>query len=156
MASTVQCPRFSASRRSGVRTQGTGEDKFRGRGDGAVAALDAAVTARVPEAQPVRCAVDRAAEAERVDERLQQQQRMAEAFRPVRDQAPLAQRQQPRSQVGPIQPGRIRKRLLSATRCNRSYCTRKSQPIQASRARHFNAGAEKPISATYSRRRVQY
>ena len=76
--------------RSGVRTQGTREDELRGCGGGAVAAVDAAVTARVPEAQPVRCAVDGAAEAGRVDEGLQQQQRMAEAYRPVRDQAPLA------------------------------------------------------------------
>ena len=56
------------------------------------------------------------------------------------------------ARLGRCQPGRIGKRLLSVTRCNRSYCTRKSQPIQASRARHFKAGAEKPISATHSRR----
>ena len=95
--------------RSGVRTQGTREDKLRGRGGGAVAAVNAAVTAGVPEAQPVRCAVDGAAEAGRVDEGLQQQQRMAEAYRPVRDQAPLAQRQQPRGQVGPMPAGQDQK-----------------------------------------------
>ena len=58
---------------------------------------------------------------------------------------------------GARRPGRIRKRLLLASRCWRSYCVRKSQPIQRSRAPHFGAGAEKPISATHApRQRAAY
>ena len=58
---------------------------------------------------------------------------------------------------GTRRPGRIRKRLLLASRCWRSYWVRKSQPIQRSRAPHFSAGAEKPASATHSpRQRAAY
>ena len=95
--------------RPGVRAQGTGEDEFRDRGGGAVTAAHAPETARLPQVKPVRRAVDRAPEAGRVDEGLQQQQRMAEALRPVRDQAPLAQRQHPRGQVGPMPAGQDQK-----------------------------------------------
>ena len=65
----------------------------------AVAAAHAAEAARAPAARPVRGPVHRAAVARRVDERLQQQQRMPEARRPVAGQATLAQRQRPRAQV---------------------------------------------------------
>ena len=64
-----------------------------------VAAAHAAEAERAPDARPVRGPVHRAAVARRVDERLQQQQRMPEARRPVVGQAPPAQRQQPRAQV---------------------------------------------------------
>ncbi len=71
----------------------------RSSGRGAVAAAGAAEAARAADAGPVRGAVHRAVVARRVDERLQEQQRMAEARRPVRRQAALAQRQRPRAQV---------------------------------------------------------
>ena len=82
-----------------VGNQGSDEDELGRSGGGAVAAAHAAEAARAADAGPVRGAVHRAAEARRVDERLQQQQRMAEARRPVRRQASRAQRQHPRAQV---------------------------------------------------------
>ena len=91
--------RGAGQARPRVGNEGSDEDQL-GRGrDGAVAAAHAAEAARAPDAGPVRGAVHRAAEARRVDEGLQQQQRMAEARRPVRRQAAPAQRQHPRAQV---------------------------------------------------------
>ena len=87
-----------------VGNQGTDKDQLRCVRRLAVTAAHAPVAAGAPEAPPVRGAVDRAGEARRIDERLQQHQRMAEARRPVRGQAPLAQPQQPRGQVGPMPP----------------------------------------------------
>ena len=82
-----------------VGDQGADENQLRrGRG-GAVAAAHAAEAARAPDAGPVRRAVHRAAEARRIDEGLQQHERVAEARRPVRRQPPFAQRQHPRAQV---------------------------------------------------------
>ena len=82
-----------------VGNQGADEDQLGSARGVAVAAAHAPKAARAPDAGPVRGAVHRAAEARRVDERLQQQQRMAEARRPVRRQAAPAQRQHPRAQV---------------------------------------------------------
>jgi len=79
--------------------QGTHEHQLGAVRGGAVAAAHPAEAARTPDARPVRGAVHRAAVARRVDERLQQQQRMPEARRPVPGQAPLAQCQHPRAQV---------------------------------------------------------
>ena len=91
--------RGAGQARARVGNEGSDEDQL-GRGrDGAVAAAHAAEAARAPDAGPVRGAVHRAAEARRVDEGLQQQQRMAEPRRPVRRQAAPAQRQHPRAQV---------------------------------------------------------
>ena len=70
----------------------------------AVAAADAAEAARAADAGPVRGAVGGAAEARRIDEGLQQQQRMAEARRPVGGRAPRAQRQHARRQVRRARP----------------------------------------------------
>ncbi len=83
-----------------VGNQGADEHQLGAARRGAVAAAHAPEAARAADAGPVRGAVHRAAVPRRVDERLQQQQRMAEAFRPVRRQAPCAQRQRPRAQVG--------------------------------------------------------
>ncbi len=82
-----------------VGDQGADENQLRRGRRGAVAAAHAAEAARAPDAGPVRCAVHRAAEARRVDEGLQQHERVAEARRPVRRQPPFAQRQHPRAQV---------------------------------------------------------
>ena len=87
-----------------VGNQGTDENQLRRVRRLAVTAAHAPVAAGAPEAPPVRGAVDRAGEARRIDERLQQHRRMAKARRPVRRQAPLAQPQQPRGQVGPMTP----------------------------------------------------
>ena len=65
----------------------------------AVAAALAAEAAGPPDLDPVRGAVDGAAEAGWVDERFQQQQSMAEPGGPVADQAARAQRQHPRAEV---------------------------------------------------------
>ena len=82
-----------------VGDQGADKNQLRrGRG-GAVAAAHATEAARAPDAGPVRGAVHRAAEARRIDEGLQQHERVAEARRPVRRQPPFAQRQHPRAQV---------------------------------------------------------
>ena len=141
-----------------VGNQGADENQLRrGRG-GAVAAAHAPEAARAPDAGPVRGAVDRAAKARRVDEGLQQHERVAEARRaspPPAGRSHSASTREPR--FGARRSGRIRKRLLLAIRCWRSYCVRKSQPIQRSRAPHFRAGAEKPISATHApRQRAAY
>ena len=82
-----------------VGDQGSDEDQLGSARGVAVAAAHAAEAARAADAGPVRGAVHGAAEARRVDERLQQQQRMPEARRPVRRQAAPAQRQHPRAQV---------------------------------------------------------
>ena len=82
-----------------VGNEGTDEDQLGGAVRRAVAAAHAAEAARAADAGPVRGAVRGAAEARRVDERLEQQQRMAEAFRPVRRRPPRAQRQHARRQV---------------------------------------------------------
>ena len=150
--------RGAGQARPRVGNEGSDEDQL-GRGrDGAVAAAHAAEAARAPDAGPVRGAVHRAAEACRVDEGLQQQQRMAEARvgqSAARRHPHSASTREPR--FGTRRPGRIRKRLLLASRCWRSYWVRKSQPIQRSRAPHFSAGAEKPASATHSpRQRAAY
>ena len=71
--------RGAGQARARVGNEGSDEDQL-GRGrDGAVAAAHAAEAARAPDAGPVRGAVHRAAEARRVDEGLQQQQRMRPA-----------------------------------------------------------------------------
>ena len=93
----VECGPGQARPRGG--DQGADEDQLRrGRG-GAVAAAQATEAARAPDAGPVRGAVHRAAEARRIDEGLQQHERVAEARRPVRRQPPFAQRQHPRAQI---------------------------------------------------------
>ena len=85
-------------RRARVGDQGANEHQLGPVRGGGVAAARAE-PARAADAGPVRRAVHRAAVARRVDERLQQQQRMAEALRPVRRQPPRAQRQHLRAQV---------------------------------------------------------
>ena len=93
----VECGPGQARPRGG--DQGAHEDQLRrGRG-GAVAAAHATEAARASDAGPVRGAVHRAAEARRIDEGLQQHERVAEARRPVRRQPPFAQRQHPRAQI---------------------------------------------------------
>ena len=82
-----------------VGNQGADEDQLGSGRNAAVAAAHAPEAARAADAGPVRGAVRRAAEARRIDERLEQQQRMAEAFRPVRRRPPRAQRQHARRQV---------------------------------------------------------
>ena len=82
-----------------VGNQGPDEHQLGPARRGAVASAHAPEAARAADAGPVRGAAHRAAVARRVDERLQQQQRMAEALRPVRRQAPLAQRQHPRTRI---------------------------------------------------------
>ena len=82
-----------------VGDQGADENQLRRGRRGAVAAAHAPEAARAPDAGPVRRAVHRAAEARRIDEGLQQHERVAEARRPVRRQPPFAQRQHPRAQV---------------------------------------------------------
>ena len=82
-----------------VGNQGADEDQLGGAVRRAVAAAHAPEAARAADAGPVRGAVHRAVEARRIDERLEQQQRMAEASRPVPRQAARAQRQHPRAQV---------------------------------------------------------
>ena len=82
-----------------VGNQGADEHQLGSGRDAAVAAAHAPEAARAADAGPVRGAVRRAAEARRIDERLEQQQRMAETFRPVRRRPPRAQRQHARRQV---------------------------------------------------------
>ena len=65
----------------------------------AVASPLAAEAAGAPDLDPVGGPVDGAVEARGIDEGLHQQQRMAEAHRPVPDQAARAQRQHPRPEV---------------------------------------------------------
>ena len=88
-----------------VGNQGTDEDQLGGAVRRAVAAAHAAEAARAADAGPVGGAVRGPAEARRVDEGLQQQQRVAEARRPVRRRAPRAQRQHARRQVRHPRPG---------------------------------------------------
>ena len=93
----VECGPGQARPRGG--DQGADEDQLRRARGGAVAAAHATEAARAPDAGPVRGAVHRAAEARRIDEGLQQHERVAEARRPVRRQPPFAQRQHPRAQI---------------------------------------------------------
>lgn len=95
--------------RPGARVQGAREDELRDRGGDAVAAAHTPEAARSPQAQPIRGALDRATEAGRIDKGLHQQHRMAEALRPVPDQAPPAPRQHPRGQVGTMPAGQDQK-----------------------------------------------
>ena len=97
--SVVGVERGPRQARPRVGNQGSHEHQLGSRRGGGVAAAHAAEAARAPDAGPVRGAVHRAAVARRIDERLQQQQRVAEARRPVRRQAPFAQRQHARAQV---------------------------------------------------------
>ena len=91
--------RGTGQARPRVGNQGTDENQLGSGRDAAVAAAHAPEAARAADAGPVRGAVRRAAEARRIDERLEQQQRMAETFRPVRRRPPRAQRQHARRQV---------------------------------------------------------
>ena len=85
---------------SRVRAQGTDEDELRGRYDIGVTPAHAPVAAGGSHALPVRGAIHRAVEALRVDEGLKQQQPMAEARRPIRHHASLAQRKKARCEIG--------------------------------------------------------
>jgi hypothetical protein len=83
----------------GLGVQGADKDALGGVGGGAIACPGAAKAAGVADIAPVGGAVDGAVEVPRIDERLQQQQRVAEALAPVRCQPPLAQGQHARGEV---------------------------------------------------------
>ena len=114
----------------------------------AVAAALAAEAAGPPDLDPVRGAVDGAAEAGWVDERFQQQQSMADRAGQslTKRRVHSASTREPRLRGA---PGRSRKRQLLVSRCSRSNCTAKLQPIHRSRAAHFSAGAENTTSASH-------
>ncbi len=158
--STFQCPRLSSSSRRGSAVSGEWLATPKASSTEVLpdffpvavrsAAAHAAEAARAPDARPVRGAARRAAVARRVDERLQQQQRMPEARRPGAGQAPLAQRQHPRAQVR-----RTRARQDQEPACSRPGAAGRAgcgSPSRSSgRARRTSAPA--PRNASHSPRR---
>lgn len=89
----------------GISVQGVHKDPLGGGGRSTIAVRGAPKAFGVPHIDPVRGFVEGSLEPSRIDKGFQQQQRMPKALLPVSRQAPLAQRQGARRQVGPM-PGR--------------------------------------------------
>ena len=83
-----------------TRVQCAHEDLLGRLGLGAVAARGTSEAFGQTQAGPVRRAVDRAVKAQRIDKRLEQQQRVAKALEPIARKPLLAQRKHLGAQVG--------------------------------------------------------
>jgi len=93
----------------GMGVQGADKDALGRARRNAVAASGAPIAAGVAHIAPVGGAVEGAVKALRIDEGLQQQQRVTEALRPIPHQAPFAQGQHPRGEVRDVVLGQDQK-----------------------------------------------
>jgi len=93
----------------GLRVQGAEKDALGGGRLGAVAGAGAPIAAGLAHITPVGGVVDRAVKTPRIDEGLQQQQRVTEMRLPVAHQAALAQGQHPGGEVRDVVLGQDQK-----------------------------------------------
>ena len=88
-----------------LRLQGAQEDQLGRVGRTGISALTAAISAGAADLDPVGGAVERATMAPRVDEGLEQENRMPERLEPIGAQAPLAQREDARGDIRTVPGG---------------------------------------------------
>ena len=101
-----------AQPRAGVANQGADEDPLGRPCPGAVTFARTAISAGVADILPVGGSIDGTAEIARIDEGLQQPQRVAEARAPILCQAPFTQREDARGEIPMVVSGQDQKTTI--------------------------------------------